>query len=352
MRLVKLRNLKEGDIIARDVIGIDGRILLRKHTYFREAYKIKLIQRNIFEVFIDDEMSKGIEPEEALPSEVKRKITGDIKTQFEKLQGNIEINSESLAEVARLMVEQLQQKEMVLELEDLKANDNYTYEHCISVAILSNIVCNKLGMKQEMKEQIVMGALIHDIGKMDIPKEVLNKPGRLTEEEYEIMKTHVHIGYKMIKDNHELSAITKLTVLCHHEREDGSGYPLQKKEELHISAKIVGACDLFHALISDRCYRKGLPLNEVVAIAETQAINPKIREIIINSLCYYPVGCMVQLSDGKLAIVEKNYATDIKRPLVRIVEEVDGKYTSSYRVNLAEEQNIDILGRYENPISC
>lgn len=352
MRLVQIKNLKEGDIVARDIIGIDGGILLRHDTRFKEAFRDKLIERNVFEVFIADEISKGIEPEAALSGEVKRKITGDIKAEFEKLKRNIEIDSEVLAEVAHLMVEQLQQKEMVLELEDLKTNDNYTYEHCIAVAILTNIVCNKLEMNQDMKEQIVMGALIHDIGKTEIPKDILNKAGRLTVQEYELMKTHVQIGYKMIKNNPELSAITKLAVLCHHEREDGSGYPLKKKEELHISAKIVGACDLFHALISDRCYRKGLPLNEVISIAETQAINPKIREIIVNSLCYYPVGCMVQLNNGKIALVEKNYAANIKRPLVRIIEEGEesGKYTSSYRINLLEEKNIEIMCRYEENI--
>ena len=351
MRLVQIKNLKEGDIIARDVIGLEGGILLKHRTRFKEAYREKLIERNIFEVFIEDELSKGIEPSETLTNEIKRKINADIKEQFDKLRDDIAIDPKAIAETAKLMIEQLQEKEMVLELEELRVNDNYTYEHCIAVAILSNVVCNKLRLNQEMKEQIVMGALIHDIGKVVIPKDILNKPGQLTEEEYALIKTHAEVGYSMIKSNPQISAITKLAVLCHHEREDGSGYPLKKKEELHISAKIVAACDLFHALISDRCYRKGLPLNEVIAIAEKQAINPKIRDIIIHSLCYYPVGCTVVLNDGRLAIVEKNYAANIKRPLIRVIEKADEKYIFSYKVDLLTETKLEIVSRYEQPYS-
>lgn len=345
MRLVPTNKLKDGDIIARDIISYDGGFLLREDTRFREVFKQKLLERNIFEVYIDDEVSKGIAPVEIIAPQVRKKIIQDIEKEFEKLKLNLEVDIECLKEVSALLIQEINHKEMICELQDLQVNDEYTYEHCIAVAILTTIVCNKLGLNSYLKEHIVLGALIHDIGKIILPKNILNKPGSLTDEEYMLIKTHTEIGYRMIKDRTEFSAVTKLAVLCHHEREDGSGYPLRKGSDLHIGAKIVGACDLYHALISDRCYRQGLPINEVFTIAQTEPINPQIREIIEKSFAYYPVGSIVKLNTGQVAIVEKNFARDIKRPLVRVVDKNNKQF--GYRINLQDEPNIIIWERIE-----
>ena len=350
MRRILTEHLQEGDIIAKDIISYDGGILLRQDTRFRTAFKSKLIERNITEVYIEDEVSRGIEVKEILEPNARKVITQDIEAQFVKLQKNLELNVETLTQIANFLIEQLSEKEMILELEDLKANDNYTYEHCIAVAILTNVVCNKLNINIEQKEHIVLGALLHDIGKIIIPKDILNKPGRLTQEEYTTVKTHTHIGYMMIKDYREIHAITKLIVLCHHEREDGSGYPLGKGRELHIGAKIVAACDLYHALISDRCYRQGLPINEAITIGQKEPINPQIREIIENCFAYYPIGSMVCLNDGNIAIVEKNFSNDIRRPIVRIVSREQGKTVEKYKINLQEQREYYIVERYKGRI--
>ena len=346
MRLVPIEYLRDGDIIARDIISYDGGVLLRHDTQFKEVFKSRLIERNISEVYINDEISKGIEPTEIIESTVRQRMTNDIKRQFDKLKDKLELDISVVSEITTTLMEQLSRKEMILELDDLKTNDHYTYEHCLAVAILTSLVCDKMNMNIYQKEKIVMGAVIHDIGKIIIPKDILNKPDRLTKEEYEIIKTHTEIGYKMIKDNKELSPITKLAVLCHHEREDGSGYPLGKGEELHIGTKIVAACDLYHALISDRCYRQGLPINEVIAIGQKEAINPSIRKIIENLFAYYPVGCMVQLNDGTIGIVEKNTFSDIKRPVIRVIEKEEGKLIAKSKLNLQDEHQLYIVSRY------
>lgn len=346
MRLVPIEHLKDGDIIAKDIISYDGGVLLRHNTRFKEVFKSRLLERNISEVYIDDEISKGIEPTEIIEFSAKRRMAYDIKKQFDKLKDKLELDISVVTEITIDLMNQLSQKEMILELDDLKINDNYTYEHCLAVAILTNLVCNKMNMNIYQKEKIVMGAIIHDIGKIIIPKDILNKPDRLSKEEYEIIKSHTEVGYKMIKDNTELSPITKLAVLCHHEREDGSGYPLGKGEELHIGTKIVAACDLYHALISDRCYRQGLPINEVISIAQKEAINPDVRAIIESLFAYYPVGCMIQLNDGKIGIVEKNTFSDIKRPIVRIIDKEAGRLVSKYKLNLKDESQLYIVSRY------
>ena len=351
MRLISTHLLKEGDIIGRDILGPEGSVLLKHDTQFKEVFKNKLLETGILEVYIKDKISEGIEPVDIITHESKYIIMNDIKTQYESLKTHFDMDVEILTKVTNLLIEELMQKDLVFELNDIKTNDNYTYEHCIAVAMMSHLVCDKLMIPMEQTKQIVLGALIHDIGKVVIPKEILNKPGKLTHEEYMMIKTHSEIGYSMIKDNPNISAITKLVVLCHHEREDGSGYPLGKGAELHIGAKIVGACDVFHALISNRCYRQGLPVNEVIAIAQNEPINPQIRTIIEHSLAYYPVGCMVLLNDGSIAIVEQNFAVDVRRPLVRVVRsERDKNKQYNYNIDLRKRTDYYIEKRYMGKI--
>ena len=347
MRLVPIEYLTEGDIIAKDIMSNEGGILLRHHTKFKEAFKSKLIERNILEIYIEDEISKGIEPKQIIDPLIKQRMSQDVKKQFDYLKEKMALNVDAIQKIATELIEQMYQKELILELDDLKINDEYTYEHCLAVAILTALVCQKLNMNTEQKEKIVMGAMIHDIGKIIIPKDILNKPTSLTKEEYEVIKSHVQIGYKMIKDNQQLSPITKLAVLCHHEREDGSGYPLGKGEELHIGAKIVAACDLYHALISDRCYRQGLPISEAIAIGQKEAIHPGIRTIIEGLFAYYPVGCMVELNDGTIGIVEKNHSIDIKRPTIRIISKENGRLIEKCKMNLQENKELYIVGKYK-----
>lgn len=345
MRIVQTTQLVHGDIIARDIVSYGGSLLLKKNTRFREAFRGKLIERNITEVYIDDELSKGIEPQNMISDEVRNKVTVDIKNEFEKLENNVMMNVDVINSVSEILLNEMQGKELIWEIQDLKVNDFYTYEHCISVAILAGLVCKKMNLPLKQQQEIVVGGLIHDIGKIILPKDILNKPGSLTKEEYELVKTHTEVGYKMIKDNRNLSAISKLIVLCHHEREDGSGYPLGKGEELHIGSKIVAASDLYHALISNRCYRKGLPINEVVSIAQKEKINSEVRKVMECCLAFYPVGAMVLLSNEQIAIVEKNYANDVRRPLVKVIYDVKTHSKERFKINLQQTKNIDIKER-------
>ena len=344
MRIVQIAQLDEGDIIAKDIISFDGGILLKKNTRFREVFRKKLVERNITDVYIDDELSKGIEPQQIISEQLRETVTSDIKKEFQKLEHNVMLDIDVIKNVSEMLLCEMQGKELIWEMQDLKVNDFYTYEHCISVAILAGLVCKKMNLAIKQQQEIVVGALIHDIGKIIIPKDVLNKPGRLTKEEYELIKTHAEIGYKMIKDNEQLSAVSKLIVLCHHEREDGSGYPLGKGEELHIGSKIVAACDLYHALISDRCYRQGLPLNEVVSIAQKEKINAEVRKIIECCLAFYPVGALVLLNNEKIAIVEKNYSSNISHPLVNVIYDLRTHSKENYKLNL-KESKIDVKKR-------
>ncbi len=343
MRLINVNAIKEGAVIARDIISYEGGILLTRSSKFKDAFRQKLLERNIYEVYIEDEISKGIAPQDIINPKIRRQISQDIKTEFEKLKNTLEINIACISEITTTLFEELSKKDIVCDVMDLKMNDDYTYQHCIGVAILTTIVCNKMSIRKDHSHKIVMGALMHDIGKIIIPKNVLNKPEKLTQEEYELLKTHAEIGYRIVEKNGFISPITKLAVLCHHEREDSSGYPLGKGEELHIGAKIVGACDVFHALMSNRPYRQALSVKEVIAIAQMEKINVPIRQTIESILAFYPVGCNVLLSNGDMGIVEKNFAQDVTRPLVKVICNMHTHKRKEYKLNLQQQLNIHVI---------
>ena len=343
MRLISIDAIKEGDVIARDIISYEGGLLLRHSSKFKDVFRKKLLERNIYEIYIEDEFSKDILPQEIINPKIRQQINQDIKTEFEKMKNNLEVNVEGISTIATTLLDELSKKNIVCDVMDLRMNDDYTYQHCIGVAILATIVCRKIGIRQDHMHKIVMGALVHDIGKIIIPKDILNKPSKLTPEEYKIIQTHAEIGYKIVAKNNSLSPITKLAVLCHHEREDGSGYPLGKGEELHIGAKIVAACDVFHALISTRPYRQALSVKEVIAFAQMEKLNVSIRQTIESVLAFYPVGSIVLLSNGDIGIVEKNFVQDVARPLVKVVCNIKTNEKQNYKINLQEELEIHVL---------
>lgn len=343
MRLINVEAIKEGDIIARDIISYEGGILLTKSSKFKDAFRPRLLERNIYEVYIEDEFSEGISPEDIINPGVRLQINQDIKSEFDKMKQSLDIDIQSISKITTSLFEELSKKDILCDVTDLKMNDDYTYQHCIGVGILTTIVCNKMNLRRDHAHKIVMGALMHDIGKIIIPKNVLNKPGKLTQEEYQLLKTHVEIGYKIVEKNSALSPITKLAVLCHHEREDGSGYPLGKGEDLHIGTKIVGVCDVFHALMSNRPYRQALSVKEVIAIAQTEKLNVPIRQVVESVLAFYPVGCIVLLSNGDVGIVEKNFVQDVARPLVKVIGNVHTHQKHHYRINLQEELSVSVV---------
>lgn len=148
----------------------------------------------------------------------------------------------------------------------LRSYDNCTYLHCRNVALLTIILAQELGYYGKSLKEIALGALLHDIGKLKVPKSILNKPSSLNDAEYNLIKKHPEEGMKILETS-SLSNNICMPIMQHHERMDGTGYPLGlKAEEIHPNAQIVAVADVFDALISDRPYRRGLTLGQALEI--------------------------------------------------------------------------------------
>ncbi len=222
----------------------------------------------------------------------------------------------------------------------------------VNTAIMSLMVGKTLGLSKSNLIDLGTGALLHDIGKSQIPHEILNKPSNLTEDEFTIMKDHTILGYLMVKDNGSISAFVKTIILMHHEKLDGSGYPNGiEGKDLNPLVQICSVCDIFDAMITDRVYRNKLPIYKVLETISSDVFtkyNKKIYDSLINSIAIFPPGSGIKLSNGEKGIVIKNHYNQPLRPEVRIIYDSDNKLYPDFKViNLMKNLTLFIEDRVD-----
>lgn len=343
MRLIPVEHLRGGEIIGKDILTSEGSILLKSSSHFKLAYKNRLLEHHIYEIYVDDEISRGIIPQEIISPPLKNHLKTQLNEHFKYIENVMSINAEDLQPLTNLIIEELSNKDIILDMTNLKYNDRYTYTHCVNVAIMSCALAQKMGFNYEDLKKIVTGALLHDIGKIMIPKDILNKSGPLTPDERMVIETHCQIGYDIIKNNPTLSPVSKVIILCHHEREDGKGYPLCKGEDLHIGTKIVAVADVFDALVSNRPYRDAFPVNLALSILKKEKLNLQVIETLESLVAFYPIGSTVKLNNHLIGLVEQNFAADLTKPIVRIIYNLQTRQPENYKCDLRQESSLKIV---------
>ncbi|CAM3893380.1 HD-GYP domain-containing protein [Mesobacillus zeae] len=209
---------------------------------------------------------------------------------------------------------------------ELKSKDEYTYRHTICVGIISALIGKWLDLEEEELSDLTLGAILHDVGKARIPSAILNKPGKLTKEEYAEMKRHTIYGYEMLKDLPGIGRKIPLIALQHHEREDGAGYPLgltsNKVEHL---AKIVAIADVYHAMSSARVYHRPEPFHIVISQMQNDVFgkfDPKIMVVFLYRMMLNLVGQRVELNDGSKGTLVMVDSYEPLRGLIQVGEEL------------------------------
>ncbi len=205
----------------------------------------------------------------------------------------------------------------------LKQRDEYTANHCINVCILALSFGRCLGLDKEQLNMVGLGGLLHDLGKMKIPDEILNKPGKLTAEEFNIMKQHPELGFQLLKDEKNMPQDVLDAVLHHHERKNACGYPDQLPEhKIPLLTQIIAIVDVYDAVTSDRCYHDGISpyeaLNNIYKWAEKD-FNKELVESLIKCLGIYPIGSLVELDKGPVGVVISASKTARLRPMIMLV---------------------------------
>jgi len=209
--------------------------------------------------------------------------------------------------------------------EIVRAKDDYTYQHNIGVGILSTLIGRWMNLDETEISILSLAATMHDIGKLKIPLEILNKPDKLTSEEFELVKKHTIFGYEMLKETTGITQRIANVALHHHEREDGQGYPLGlKKGTIDTFSSIVAVADIYHAMSSKRPYHDPIPFQEIVTQmrqGKFGELNPQIVSLFLENIMKNLVGKPVVLTDGRVGEVIYLNPHSIETPLVKVDDE-------------------------------
>jgi len=226
-------------------------------------------------------------------------------------------------------------------LSRIRHEDSYTAEHCLRVALMAIAFGRFLGMDKAAMETLGLCGLLHDIGKVKVPSEVLNKPGRLNPEEWGQMTRHPELGSTMLRQHHQLDPIVADAALSHHERLDGRGYPNRAGEsQISHFARIIAIVDAYDAITSDRCYRRGRSPAEALRILFRERgkhFDIDLTEAFIRMVGIYPPGSLVEMTNGEVGIVLSTNPNHRLRPKVELLLAPDKQPRASLIINLEEE---------------
>lgn len=347
MRFIPAFSLREGLILGKSIYNNFGGLLLKEGSEIKQPYIEKILELGFQGLYIDDDISKDIEIENVISDELKLKSISKLKNMFMNIENDkpIEENIKEIGNIAEDMVDELiANRDLMVNMVDIKSFDDYTFFHSVNVAVLSIIMGIALNLNRNDLYKLGVGALLHDVGKVFINQDLLNKLEPLTGEEFEIMKTHSFNGYKYMKSNFNVPVKSYIAVLDHHEKYDGTGYPNNKVgENISLFGRIIAIADVYDALTSDRPYKKSsLPANviEYIMGGPGTHFDFDLVNIFIKKVAAYPVGTCVKLNNGVIGIVVENYSDSSTRPKIRVLNSRSKEYTY---VNLRDDVNSNNL---------
>lgn len=288
------------------------------------------------------EMSAVFEQEVRTANEIRATTRRYIDQLFDDVATDKVIDVPAVKRIVNDMMEGvLRNPDAHVCLTQLKSRDDYTAQHSINVCVLALAFARHVGLPPADMEALGVGALLHDIGKLRIPTEILSKPGKLTAEEFEIVKAHPTDGARLLEARYGLSIQVAETALCHHERAGGGGYPRGLKgEEIPLWGRLVAIVDVYDAITSDRSYHKGMSPTEALTKLygwRLTDFDTDLIERFIQCLGIYPAGTVVELSSGEVGFVVSANPNARLRPTVNLL--LDSRKTPLFTqrvINLAD----------------
>ena len=326
---VHVTDLKPGDRLVSDTFNNHGLHVLNQGAVLNMSDISKLLQHGIDYVDIipyveDPKVTEFKNKALELARPTLTNAVDGFESLFHEAITTGKINETMVDDIVEPMVEQLTTyKDVVSLLISVEEQDDYTYHHSMQVGMLSYYMASWLGYSKEEALLASKAGYLHDIGKCMISRDILNKPGKLTAEEFNEMKKHTLYGYEIIKDSIQ-DEVAALVALQHHERDDGSGYPYQLKEhEVHPFSQITAVADVFSAMTTNRVYQSRqellVVLREIYSLSFGK-LNGKPTQVFIQHMLPNFIGKKVSLSSGETGIIVMTNPTDYFRPLVKIGE--------------------------------
>lgn len=338
MRMARLTQSLAGQRLGKDILTPTGKVLLRAGVVLTAGYITELMRRGFTSVFVEDMLVPDIIINDAIKEETRVKTVSLIKQVAVKSLNEKSIDLAPVKKAIDNIIDEVTSaRATVYNLAVLRNVDSYTYEHSVNVAVLAIILGASVYLTYDNLKTLGVGAVMHDLGKVYIP-EIINKPGRLSPEEIEIMKTHTWLGFNVLHKSGETDLLSAHIALQHHERLDGSGYPRGLRgNEIIKFAKIAAVADVYDALNADRIYRPKLPPDEIMEIMTAMKGNHLEAELVnklFTHVSLYPTGTLVLLTTGEIGVVSQQ-GSDGLSPMVRILTDPDQNLIEPFEIQLS-----------------
>lgn len=279
-----------------------------------------------------------------------------VTSMFDDVRMGKAINAESAAPLVEEISASLARNEgALISLVRLKTSDDYTYMHCVAVCALMVSLARQLGLSESEIKQAGLAGLLHDVGKAAIPMEVLNKPGALTNEEFDLVKLHPERGHALLLQGQVKDAVALDVCLHHHEKMDGTGYPHKlDASQISVFAKMGAVCDVYDAVTSNRPYKAGWePGVSLHRMAQWKNhFDDKIFQAFVKCVGIYPVGSIVLLKSGRLALVIDQSPKSLLTPMIKVFFSTKSKTRIPIEVlDLSKSAVKDEIVGHEDPAS-
>ena len=353
MRKVNTADLIPGMVTAENVYNYVNQLILPKGLTLTDKSITRLEFYSIMSIRVEDEVTSApVKQDDSKSySERLRETAGfqNFKNTFDQAVGDFGnvlngiangsegVDTDKMWNMFQNIWESKENNISVFSLlQDMRDNDDPTYAHCMNVALLTNAFCEWLHYSEEETKLATTAAMLHDIGKIKISHEIIDKPAKLTDEEYNIIKTHTLEGYNLVKETN-LNDHIKNTILMHHERCDGTGYPFGLMgDRIDRFAKLVGIIDVYEAMTAKRVYRGPMCPFEVIELYENEGLQKYDTQYILTfleNIVYSFIQHRVRLNNGLEGEIVFVNRTNLSRPTIK---------SGSTYVDLAMERNLYI----------
>ncbi|GHV35152.1 HD family phosphohydrolase [Clostridia bacterium] len=352
MRFVPVNCIREGAKLGKTLLGVNGEVLLKANTELKKTYIKRILTMGVQGVYISDELSEDIEVQNIISSELRMSAVKRVRTVFNQVstespkKGDSQHVAEALEMIDNIVDEILSNASTMVNVVDIKVFDEYTFYHCLNVTVMSVVLGMGLGFSREKLCKLAYGALLHDVGKVFVDKDILDKNAILSGEELTHVRRHPVEGYLYLRERYHMAEISARGVLEHHERFDGSGYPKKRVgKEISEFGRIIAVADVYDALTSDRPYRRALfttEATEYILGGSGRMFDPEVVEVFSRKFAPFPAGTVVMLSNGSTALVMRNVEGHSQRPVVRVFAHEDRGAVKPYVIDLSQDR--DALG--------
>ena len=394
-----ISQLKPGQVVAKSIYTERGDVLLGAGTSLNPFFISRLAERGVISVFLEDGLGDDVVPNDIVSEELRASTVTHLARAFDVIssmaQSTRENNPERPRTVSDLVyrlderpldlppqgVDSLQalyrdieslmneilESNTISSLESLKTHNDYTFQHSVDVAVLGILLGRTAGLPRDQLRELALGCLLHDLGKMYIDEAILDKPGRLTPEEFDEIKKHPQMGFELIRRMPVFSILPAHVAYQHHERQDGSGYPRglvstnviartlaerMNSQRMLLIAEIAAVADVYSALTSDRPYRPAMPLDKVHQLVLEMSgphLNAEVVRLLTRTIPMFPVGHWVEVVTGKYrgwrGIVAELAPEAINLPTIRLLLDDRGdRVPSPVDLDLRSHDDLHIRG--------